>query len=162
MLGLATSHDTKAIVPDKLLEDNQEGLERCLQTLAALKRANKKAGKVRRDRTAPKSSHRLADKLGKRINMVFKQFSGHSFETFGKPKGRQRRYTWRLKPLPDLPVLSQMITAVTPEAPQPQSSSVGGAMGPLTRGLHDMHLSEDLEVVLDAPEDPDAQADSMM
>ena len=90
--------------------------------------------------------------------MVFKQFSGHSFKTFGKPKGRERKYTWRLKPLPNLLVLSQMITAVTPEAPQ-QSS---GAMGPLTRGLHDMHLSKDPEVVLDAPEDPTMQADSMM
>lgn len=129
--------------------------------MAALKRANREAGRVRKDRLPPKSSHRLADKLGKQISMVFKQFSGHSFAT-GKPKGRERRYTWRLKPLPDLPILSLMITAVTPEAPQPQSSSIGGGMGPLTRGLHHMHLSEDPEVVLDAPEDPDAQADSMM
>lgn len=162
ILGLDNSHDTKATVPDKLLEDNQEGLQRCLQTLAALKRANKKADRVRKDRPPPKTSHRLADKLGKKIGMVFREFSGHSFETFDKPKGRERKYTWRVKPLPNLPVLSQMVRAVTPEAPQPQGSGVGGAMGPLTCGLHDMHLSEDPEVVLNAPEDPEAQADSMM
>jgi len=133
-----------------------------LQTLAALKLANKEAGRVRTDRPPPETSHRLADKLGKQIGMVFKEFSGHSFETFDKPKGRKRRYTWRLKPLRSLPVLSQMIRAVIPQAPQPQSSGVGRAMGPLTRGLHDLHLSEDPEVLLDAPEDPDMQADSMM
>lgn len=37
-----------------------------------------------------------------------------------------------------------------PEAPQPQSSGIGGGMGPLTRGLHHMHLSEDPEVVLES------------
>lgn len=70
-----------------------------------------------------------------------------------------------MEPLPKLPLLSQMITAVTPQPPllQPlQSSSVGEAVGPLTRSLNNLHLSQDPEVLLDALEEPDTQLDGMM
>ncbi|DBB05609.1 TPA: hypothetical protein ACH3X1_012229, partial [Trebouxia sp. C0004] len=63
---------------------------RC-KTLAALKRANKKADRVRKDRPPPQTSHRLADKLGKKIGMVFREFSGHIvLRTFDKPNREGR------------------------------------------------------------------------
>jgi len=52
----------------------------------------------------------VAKKLADQISMVLKEFSGHSF-TSGKPEGRVRVCTWSLKPLLNLPRLSQMIHA---------------------------------------------------
>ena len=75
---------------------------------------------------------------------------------------RVKVYTWGLKPLPKLPLLSKMIRAVTPLAPQLQILQSHGAVGRLTRRLDDFHLPQDPEVLQDAPEAPDMQTDSMM
>ena len=80
---------------------NQEGLQRY---------ANKEIGRVRKDRPPPETSHPVAKKLADQISMVLKEFSSHSF-TSGKPEDRVRVCTWSLKPLPNLPRLSQMIHA---------------------------------------------------
>jgi len=133
-------------VPEQVLEANQKGLQKCLKGLADLKCANKNGNRVRKDNPQAEPL-KLKHKLAKQINMVFKEFSGHSFISDGG-KGRGRIYTWRLKALPDLPLLSQMITAVTPQAPRPQDG-IGQLVGPLSRRLNNLHLSQqDPEVLL--------------
>ncbi len=94
--------------------------------------------------------------------MVFKQFSGHSFTSDGG-KGGCNICTWRLTALPDLPLLSQMTTAVTPQALRPQADGIGQLVGPLSRRLTNLHLSQqDPEVLLDACKDADMQLDCMV
>jgi len=166
MLGLANSHDTEARVTERVLEANKEGLQRCLQPLKGLRPKGKQGDRVRKDRLQKERDEldfrQQKHQLAKQIGLVFKEFSGHDFLSDGGGTKKVRVYTWGLEPLQKLPLLSQMIRAVTPLAPQLQILQSNGAVGWLTRRLDDFHLPQDPEVLQDAPEGPDMQTDSMM
>lgn len=115
MLGLANSHDTAKKIAEAVLEENQEALQKCLKALAELGCANKTANRERADRPSAKKHHKVSVKLASQIDMVFREFSNHQFVA-GRPFGRRKIRTYSLKPLLSLPLLSQMITAVTPKA----------------------------------------------
>ncbi len=151
LLGLANSHDAETKVAQAVLEDNQEALQKCLEALAALGCANKTADSKRADRPAPKKTRKLPVKLAHQSNMVFKQFSGHQFISGGRFTTRQkiRTYSLQLQPPSDLPLLSQMIKAVTPNAPVSQMQAVNA--------VADEQPSADPEVLADACEDSDTE-----
>lgn len=115
MLGLANSHDTAKRIAEAVLEENKEALQKCLKALAELGCANKTANRERADRPSAKKHHKVSVKLASQIDMVFREFSNHQFVA-GRPFGRRKIRTYSLKPLSSPPLLSQMITAVTPAA----------------------------------------------
>jgi SOS-response transcriptional repressor LexA len=149
MLGLANSHDTARKVAEAVLEENQEALQKCLKALAELGCANKTANRERADRPPAKKHHKVSVKIASQIDMVFKEFSNHQFIMVGRPFGRHKIRTYSLQPLSSLPLLSQMITAVTPKAPvsQMQAANVIANETP----------SADPELLADAAEDSDTE-----
>ena len=148
LVGLANSHDTIVVVPQSVLEKQEEALNNNLRHLWKHKYVipNRK----NKSRPGAKDQQSMV-RLGRNIGQVFRKFSGHQLKakqngpqprkSKSNPKGGKRRYTWQLKLCPKLPMIPEIIRAVTLQTQLPQTVGVN-----LTEAQDDSDSEIEIEI----------------
>ena len=150
LLGLANSHDTTVVVLQSVLEEHEAALKRNLrhlweQNYVIANRKNKPDAEDRQSMV----------KLSENICQVLRKFSGYELKGIqdgpqprksqSNQEGGKRRYTWQLKLCPELPMIPEIIRAVTLQTQLPETVGVN-----LTEA-HDDSDSE-IEIAIDYEE----------
>ncbi len=129
LLGLANSYDTTVVVEQSVLEEHEEALKNNLRRLWEQKYviANRKNKPDAEDQQP-------MIKLGSNIGQVFRKFSGYELKStqdgpqprksISNPEGGKMRHTWQLKLCPKLPLIPEIIRAVTLQTELPETVSV--------------------------------------
>ena len=131
LLGLANSHDTTVVVLQSVLEEHEEALNNNLQYLWNQKYVTSN----RKNKTSPDAKDQQSMvRLGRNIGQVIRKFSGYELESTqdgpqprksrSNPEGGKRRFTWQLKLCPKLPLIPEIIRAVTLQTELPETVSV--------------------------------------
>ena len=148
LVGLANSHDTTVVVPQSVLEKQEEALNNNLRHLWK----HKYVIPNRKNKTRPGAKDQQSMvRLGRNIGQVFRKFSGHQLKakqngpqprkSKSNPKGGKRRYTWQLKLCPKLPMIPEIIRAVTLQTQLPETVGVN-----LTEAQDDSDSEIEIEI----------------